>query len=59
MFPCCKLLIANDVHTNEEALVSQGANVLWVKVYNRTFKRKEESRNVALRKDTLTLVPSR
>jgi DNA-directed RNA polymerase subunit RPC12/RpoP len=35
------------------------SSVLWVKVYNRTFKRKEESRNVALRKDTLTLVPSR
>ena len=34
------------------------SSVLWVKVYNHTFKRKEESRNVALRKDTLTLVPS-
>jgi bacterioferritin (cytochrome b1) len=23
MFPCCKLLIANDVHTNEEILANQ------------------------------------
>jgi hypothetical protein len=35
------------------------SSVSWVKVYNRTFKRKEQSRNVALRKDTLTLVPPR
>ena len=35
------------------------SSVLWVNAHNRTFKRKEESRSVALRKDTLTLVPSR
>ena len=34
------------------------SSVLWVKVYNRTFKRKEESSCVAFRKETLTLVPS-
>ena len=45
-----RIEITNDV---------DNSSVLWVKVYNRTFKRKEESRNVALRKDTLTLVPSR
>jgi hypothetical protein len=33
--------------------------ILRMKVYNRTFKRKEESRNVALKKETLTMVPLR
>jgi Rad51 len=45
-----RIEITNDV---------DNSSLLWVKVYNHIFKRKEESRNVALRKDTLTLVPSR
>ena len=35
------------------------SSLLWMQVYNRTIERKEESRYVALRKETLTLVPSR
>ena len=34
-------------------------SLLWVKVYNHIFKRKEESRNAAFRKETLTLIPAR
>jgi len=45
-----RIEITNDV---------DNSSLLWVKVYNRTFKRKEESRNVALRKETLTLEPLR
>ena len=68
-----RLVIVSFVHHNNEYEKSllpvfdkcieitndvDNSSVLWVKVYNHTFKRKEESRNVALRKDTLTLVPS-
>jgi DNA-directed RNA polymerase subunit RPC12/RpoP len=45
-----RIEITNDV---------DNSSLLRVKVYNRTFKRKEESSCVAFRKETLTLVPSR
>ena len=45
-----RIEITNDV---------ENIRMLQVKAYNRSFKRKEESRNAAVRKETLTLVTLR
>jgi DNA-directed RNA polymerase subunit RPC12/RpoP len=39
--------------------VVDNSRLLWLKVYNRTFKGKEKSSCAALRKETLTLMPAR